>query len=75
MKILHIAYFGRHGIVTGIVEAVINMTECQRKLGHDVRTYIPFRHPMQDGKNIYYIEDIPVERISLSEEELEIDEI
>lgn len=56
MKILHIAYFGRHGIVTGIVEAVINMTECQRKLGHDVRTYIPFRHPMQDGKNIYYIE-------------------
>lgn len=27
------------------------------------------------NKNIYYIEDIPVERISLSEEELEIDEI
>ena len=27
------------------------------------------------NKNIFYIEDIPVERVSLSEEELEIDEI
>lgn len=56
MKIVHIAYFGRYGKITGIVEAVTNMTESQRKLGHDVRTYIPFKHPLQDGKNIFYIE-------------------
>lgn len=56
MKIAHIAYFGRYGKITGIVEAVTNMTESQRKLGHEVRTYIPFKHPLQDGKKVFYIE-------------------
>ena len=55
MKIAHIAYFGRYGKITGIVEAVTNMVDSQRKLGHDVRTYIPFEHPLQDGENVYYI--------------------
>lgn len=55
MRIVHVAYFGRYGKITGIVEAVTAMTECQRKLGHYVRTYIPFEHPLQDEKKVFYI--------------------
>lgn len=56
MKILHIAYFGKYGKITGIVESVMNMATSQELLGHDVRVYIPFRHPLQDNRRIYYIE-------------------
>ncbi len=56
MKILHLAYFGKSRKITGIVEAVSKMTDSQRKLGHDVRTYIPYEHPFQDGEKVFYIE-------------------
>ena len=54
MKILHIAYFGRQGTITGIVESVMNISQKQREIGHDVIVMIPFNHPLVDNKNVFY---------------------
>ena len=54
MKILHISYFGRFGKVTGIVEAVMNLTQRQIELGNEVKVLIPFNHPYVDGKIVFF---------------------
>lgn len=54
MKILHIAYFGRFGKVTGIGEAVMNLVHHQQALRHDVRVLIPFNHPFVDDKTVFF---------------------
>ena len=54
MKILHVAYFGRFGKVTGICEAVMNMVRHQQQLGHQVKVLIPFSHPSVDNKTVFF---------------------
>lgn len=54
MKILHISYFGRQRTITGIVESVMNISQKQREMGHDVLIIIPFNHPLVDGKRVIY---------------------
>lgn len=54
MRILHIAYFGRMGTMTGIVESVMNISQKQRDMGNDVIIMIPFNHPVVDGKSIIF---------------------
>lgn len=54
MNILHIAYFGRYGKVTGICEAVMNLTNRQKELGHQVQIIVPFDHPYVDGKTVIF---------------------
>lgn len=54
MRILHIAYFGRQRTITGIVESVMNISQKQREMGHDVLIMIPFNHPLVDGQRIFY---------------------
>lgn len=54
MKILHVAYFGRFGKVTGIGEAVMNLVHHQQELGHQVQILIPFNHPFVDKVTVHY---------------------
>ena len=54
MKILHIAYFGKFGKVTGIVDAVSNLAHKQQELGHQVKIIIPFHHPLADDETIFF---------------------
>lgn len=56
MKIFHISYFGKKRLVTGIVEAVMNLAKCQRDTGADVKVFIPFDHPFADGKYVVLIQ-------------------
>lgn len=58
MKILHIAYFGKFGEVTGIVEAVSNLAHKQREMGHQVKIMIPFKHPLVDGKTVFFMHSL-----------------
>lgn len=55
MKIFHIAYFGTKGIVTGLVESVMNLVKHQIELGNDVKIFIPFKHPLADDQTVIFI--------------------
>lgn len=55
MRILHVAYFGRMGTMTGIVESVMNISHKQREKGNDVIIMIPYNHPVVDGRSVIFI--------------------